>query len=568
VDDRATATWSTPAASVAGLKRWFSQARPTLGFILAYLFLSALENVRYPSGVLGFGVFLPSVDLVVLFGIYAWLGRKGRKLPRAIHAVVVALFLLIRAFRIGDGVTMRFFLRPFHFHLDAVLIPDLVRLLSATGSLSLAVVAAVLLVLGFGLAGFLVHRSLRHAERYLAAPQHARGYLIGVGLFAVISLFVREHTQPDPRYLGAFGASGVARLATEAVLVVRLPSMRREIKARIARTGQELEARPNDLKKLGGVDVFLFLIESYGETVLQSPTKAARIRPVYQAFEAALGSHGFRSVSSLLEAPVSGGGSWFAHATLSTGVKIDEQLSYDLLTLADPPALSDFFQAAGYRTVLVQPGMTRVGDGNSFRHYDQKYYAASFDYRGPKLGWGRFPDQFVIDYVHRREPRDGPPRFFEYVLVSSHIPWSAEVPVVDWARIGDGSVYSSVPVVHNPTRWSDIERMAGAYTSTDIYDFEVIRGYLAEFVRDDALVIVLGDHQPTAAVTGDSPSFGVPIHVLSRRRDLLEPFEKRGYRAGMWPRQNPPYTPMQQFLQAFLSDFSEPQGARPLPAKG
>jgi hypothetical protein len=312
--------------------------------------------------------------------------------------------------------------------------------------------------------------------------------------------------------------------------------------------------------------VFLFLVESYGETVLTSPAKVARIKPTFHAFETGLAARGFGVVSSLLDAPVSGGGSWFAHATLSTGVKIDEQLSYDLLTLADPPSLSDFFHAAGYRTILVQPGTTRPGSGGSgYRHYDQKYYAPSFEYRGPKIGWGRFPDQFVVDYVHRREPRGAAPRFFEYVLVTSHVPWSEEVPVIEWSRVGDGSVYHSVPIVRNPSRWSDLERVAGAYTSTIAYDFDVLRGYLAEFVKDDALVILLGDHQPTAAVTGDSPSFGVPIHVLSRRRTLLEPFRKRGYADGMWPRQRPPYVPMQQFLPAFLEDFSEPRAPTPGP---
>lgn len=546
------------------LERW----RPALGFVAGYLFLSALENVRYPSGLLGFNVFLPNLDLVALFGVYVWLGRKGRRLPRGFHALVVASFLLVRVFRIGDGISMRFLRREFHLHFDAVLLPDLVRLFATTGSLALLVLGGLLLVAGLALAGFLTHRALRHAERCLAEPKAARAYAGVVALFCVLSVLVREATRPDPIYTGAFASSGVARVAREGMILARLPRARRELSARIQATSARLQAKRNDLAKLRDVDVFLFFVESYGETVLRSPAKSARIKPTYAAIEAALGARGFGIVSSLIDAPVAGGGSWLAHATFSTGVTIDEQLSYDLITLADPPALSDFFEAAGHRTVLIQPGTTRPGAHGGFRHYQQKYFGPSFDYRGPEVGWGRFPDQYVLDWVQRREPRRDRPRFFEYVLVTSHVPWSAEVPVLEWARIGDGSIYHSVPIRRNPSRWTDLSSMAGAYTATIVYDLETIRAFLEEFVHDDALVIVLGDHQPNSAVVDDGSSFGVPIHVLSRKRELIEPFQRRGYSPGLWPRTPAPYAKMADFLEGFLLDFSEARAARALPVRG
>jgi hypothetical protein len=75
-------------------------------------------------------------------------------------------------------------------------------------------------------------------------------------------------------------------------------------------------------------------------------------------------------------------------------------------------------------------------------------------------------------------------------------------------------------------------------------------------VPGDALVIVLGDHQPVAEVTGGSRSAAVPVHVISRRRDHLEAFFRRGYTAGMLPRANATPPGLETFLPGLTADFS------------
>ncbi len=86
---------------------------------------------------------------------------------------------------------------------------------------------------------------------------------------------------------------------------------------------------------------------------------------------------------------------------------------------------------------------------------------------------------------------------------------------------------------------------------------DVLRRYIAERVDGDALVILLGDHQPSAEVTNDSPSYGVPIHVISRDRALVQRFITAGYVRGMRPVETgeaPP--PMEGFMPQFLQMFS------------
>ena len=78
---------------------------------------------------------------------------------------------------------------------------------------------------------------------------------------------------------------------------------------------------------------------------------------------------------------------------------------------------------------------------------------------------------------------------------------------------------------------------------------------------ENALVIVAGDHQPPKLVTHDNDSWAVPLHVVSRREELVAPFHKYGLRTGMVPR-HPEELPMEDFLPAFLEAFDRKPGAR------
>ena len=55
-------------------------------------------------------------------------------------------------------------------------------------------------------------------------------------------------------------------------------------------------------------------------------------------------------------------------------------------------------------------------------------------------------------------------------------------------------------------------------------------------------------------VTDNSPSWAVPVHVISRDPSLIAPFVARGYAPGMIPGQA--LAPMETFLVDFLRDFS------------
>jgi len=224
--------------------------------------------------------------------------------------------------------------------------------------------------------------------------------------------------------------------------------------------------------------------------------------------------------------------------------------------VARPRTIARIAHEAGYKTILVQPNTNRQSRGADFYDYDESLMFWNFDYVGPPFAWATMPDQYVLDFTRRRvlENEKGP-LFVSYVLVSSHAPWS-HVPVLveDWSAIGNGDIYRRLPVHRANTNWPDFSNASDPYLTSILYDLQVLGDYITRFVKDDSLVIVLGDHQPVTELTDDSPSWAVPVHVISKNASFIKPFIGRGYVPGMVPGETS--APMESFLADFLRDFS------------
>ena len=82
----------------------------------------------------------------------------------------------------------------------------------------------------------------------------------------------------------------------------------------------------------------------------------------------------------------------------------------------------------------------------------------------------------------------------------------------------------------------------------------MLEGFLRDYVPDNTLTIVLGDHQPPKLVTHDNDSWAVPMHVFSRRPELVEAFESLGFEEGLVPLR-PSAFRMADFLGRFLEIY-------------
>jgi hypothetical protein len=522
--------------------------------LAAWTWLDAVANLRFPDEEARLW-FLPCLDTVVLFAALALAARLGRRVPRRVAAVAAVAFSCVRLLRFGDGFSRHFFRRPFHLYTNLSLLPELPRLLHTTMSSWALGLLGVALVAGLVLLTLVSYVAVLVAERCLLEPRNRHLLAVVTLCFAALSLLPRRGPLAKVRPMPPNAAG---RLVSELTAVPRARRARRRVGQAVADARTRSSAAPSDLAKLGGADVLLFIVESYGATVLAGGRHSARMRAEYAKFDAELGARGYAIAASVLDSPAFGGGSWLAHAALNTGVRVTDQFEYEALCEAKPVTLADFFERAGYRSVLVQPGTQRALGAHDYLDFDAKYLASDFGYRGPALGWGKMPDQFVLDFTHRREllARDRP-RFVEYALVTSHAPWFAvPAPLDDWSRVGDGSTYAALPTRWYSSDWASIDRPSDAYLDTVIYDFEVLRRYLASELHNDTLVVIVGDHQPPGAAAQSSADHGVPIHVLSRKATLVAPFLARGYAAGMTPRGARPHLGLESFLFAFLRDFS------------
>jgi hypothetical protein len=167
-------------------------------------------------------------------------------------------------------------------------------------------------------------------------------------------------------------------------------------------------------------------------------------------------------------------------------------------------------------------------------------------------------DQYVLDFIHRNEVEGASrPLFIQYVMISSHYPFNM-IPrfFEDWSRIGDGSIYhreESVNVL--PIKPGNQTAGAEGYVAAMAYELKLIREYLSNFVDREALIVVVGDHQPYSGITGKSKPRSVPLHVISERADFLAPFLDRGYTEGLIPRQELPHAGLETFLPSLLESF-------------
>jgi hypothetical protein len=317
----------------------------------------------------------------------------------------------------------------------------------------------------------------------------------------------------------------------------------------------------SDLAGLKRRDVYVIYLESYGTTVFDTPEFLAGIGQSLTQFETSLRDAGYTIASNRLVSPTFGGGSWLAHATLASGVRLDDPVVYTLLMDSQRKLLPAYFKEAGWRTIGIAPGIKTPSSNTRAWGFDREVYAADLDYHGPAFGWFEIPDQFTLNRTAKIRSALGsdPPVFTQVVLVSSHIPFSPVPPyLADW---NDSGAFASVSAtaLKEIYRQPDWSRLGPEYLKSLGYDFAALEGWLTQRMPGDGLVILLGDHQPPAVIGGrPEPPWTVPIHVLSRDPDLVAPFIAEGYVSGLVPAQKPPYRGMETFLAWFLAAFDRP----------
>lgn len=289
--------------------------------------------------------------------------------------------------------------------------------------------------------------------------------------------------------------------------------------------------------------MLLVFAESYGAVALDDPALAEALGPWRERLADTLAAGGRGVVSARVRSPTFGGGSWLAHAALLSGIDTSDPLRYEQLLASDRPTLVSLFARHGWRSVGWMPGLQRPWPEGRFFAFDRLAGTGDLGYRGPAFGYWQVPDQASMALLQAQElpPRDGEgraPRFIVFPTLATHAPFRPLPPYRnDWAGVLRPDAWTADEVARaeaRPAAWSGPTAHA-AYLEALRYQFDWWRGWFAGPAPRRMLVILVGDHQPVAAISGVGAGHEVPVHVISDDASLLARFEQRGFVPGLGP---------------------------------
>lgn len=321
------------------------------------------------------------------------------------------------------------------------------------------------------------------------------------------------------------------------------------------------------LTALRGKDVIFAFVESYGRDAVQDPDFAPHVGAVLDAGSRRLDAAGFASRSAFLTSPTTGGNSWLAHATLLSGLWINNQQRYRTLVSSDRLALTSAFQRASWQTVGVMPGNTRDWPEGAYFGYDRVYDSRDLGYHGRRFAFSTIPDQYTLSLFERSERAtpDRSPLMAEIALISSHGPWTPIPPLVGWNDVGDGSIFDTTTTVDGSSGevWRDRDRVRTEYRRSIEYSVGALISYVETYGDDDLVLVFLGDHQPAPIVTGADASRDVPITIVARDQAILDRISGWGWHDGLKPGPQAPVWRMDTFRDRFLTAFGPRAPAPP-----
>jgi hypothetical protein len=355
-------------------------------------------------------------------------------------------------------------------------------------------------------------------------------------------------------------ARSVAALAYEkALLVTASLGERHAFTAQAA--GDVFRSIPPErlLGALRGKDVVFTFVESYGRSAVEDARYAPQVNAVLDDGTTRLAAKGFAARSAFLTSSVAGGGSRLAHATFHSGVRIDNQQRYRSLVSSDRLTLTSAFRRAGWDTVGVLPGTSGAWPEGSFFGIDRVHHARNLGYRGPTFAGSRTPDQYTLAAFTRTEyARPGrSPLVAEIELTSSAEPWTPVPHLLGWDEVGDGSVYGPAVANSDPPDvvWRDDARVRTEYRRSIEYSLGSVISWAETYGGDDLVLVLLGDHQAAAVITGEGAGRDVPVVLVARDPAVLDRIAGWGWQDGLRPSAGAPVWPMEAFRDRFLAAF-------------
>ena len=319
-------------------------------------------------------------------------------------------------------------------------------------------------------------------------------------------------------------------------------------------------AMRSDLSRVAGADVLVIFLESYGAVSWERDGFVEALAPARRRFEAAVGETGRRMASALVESTTFGGESWLAHISLLSGTEVRDPAANVRLMAQERDTLVKLFGRRGYRTVALMPGLLVGWPEGAFYGFDAIYDHARLDYRGPPFGWWNVNDQYSLARVDAAEiaPAARRPAFVFFATITTHAPFVPAPPYQpDWARVLSDTPYDADELDRAWSAWADWTNLGPSYVEALRYAFANVGGYLRLRADRDLVLVLVGDHQPPALVSGAGASWDVPVHVVASRDALVDRLvDGHGFAPGLAP-PRPAVARMDGLLPILLDAFGD-----------
>jgi len=508
-----------------------------------------LQNVWPTAWVTLRGVELSIELAVLLLALVAW-ASFVRPLGRLAWGGLTALMLALVIGRYAEVTAPALYGRPVNLYWDAEHLPKIGAMFAEVAPVWLVVLAALGLVVSVAALVAAIAWCLKRIVDGLRVRSVRRA--LGALSATVVGLYAASY---------AFDWAVGYRYSLP-VSAGYLQQARFILAARGAEQNRALPIvplTPSKFGRLDGDDVLLMFLESYGAVTYDTPAIARVVAPARDELAHAAAETGQYVVSAFFTSPTFGGASWLAHASFMSGLEVSDTGDYMLLLTQQRDTLPKLFDSAGYRTIAVMPGMKNEWPEGAFYGFDAIHGEQALDYRGPDFGWWRIPDQFSLASVAAIEARNAlhEPKFTFLPTINTHIPFLPVPPYQpDWSRLLSADPFDADVVEASLAPTPDWEALGGPYAESFAYTFTYLAGYLRERPAADEILILIGDHQPAASVSGLGARWDVPVHIVTRHADIAAELVAAGFVDGvaLAPRQRPVGT-LPELLELLLRTF-------------
>ena len=335
----------------------------------------------------------------------------------------------------------------------------------------------------------------------------------------------------------------------------------RSFEKALHRSDPEASVPASDLLTgLRGKDVIIAFVESYGQAAVQGTSFSPGVDAFLRRSTVSLARAGWSTRSAWLTSPGFGGDSHLAHSTLQSGLWVNSELRYADLVASQRFTLSDAFGKAGWRTVSDSPEDDPVWPpGTSFYHFDKLYNRFNVGYHGPAFSYASMPDQYTLAELQRQELGPGhKPVMAELDLVSSHYPWAPLPTMVPWNKVGNGSIFDSMPArSESPlTVWRNASTVRQFFGRSIQYSLHSLTSWVTELNDPNLVLILLGDEQPGGPISRPGASHKVVISIIARNPSVFRQIASWHWQGGLLPGRSAPLEPMDAFRNQLLGTFS------------